>query len=322
MLLLLAFLFYFNTKEDTKGKVVFSKERIFNLNLQESEFLINFDFSAYKLKKVNDKVALLNFNNQTIYLYDNSGNVIDSIGYGKGPSPIESSRIYYYESELNYFYFFDVDNYNISKVNTETAELESFYREGVFYKAIRIKDDEFILLSRNTEGFLEFKNIILGSSNDDTNKFNQLTNIFPKEKYNWWIYDGDFHKDLYGNLYYYTLFSDQLIKFNSEGKILKSINLIHQTPLIVLTTQNEMTFPSENSNESILDITSDESYIYLLSNVSNEGRRILDVYDIQNLSYMKSIILPNFNDELPVEIENINSTFYVLYETVLKSFKE
>ena len=63
--------------------------------------------------------------------------------------------------------------------------------------------------------------------------------------------------------------------------------------------------------------TTSKNEILILSNVirqSNSGKRVLDIYDSHSLEYSRSILLPNYENQRPVDIAYSDNNLSILYE--------
>jgi hypothetical protein len=321
------YLFFLNKGEDDIKKISLIKERkIKLLNQRKINLMFNYTPQYMDLKK--ESLFVLNYETQKVQsLSKNRGEIIDSLGLGRGDSPLENNRMYHYDVGEKYFYSFDVSNYSISKSTIKKPTLIKYYKDSLrINHAQRTIGDDFII------SFRDYKtNITFGKLNIGTGKIEMLdkvNNQFKKIDDSWWVYDGVFDRnEVTKEIFYVTFYSDELLKLNYEGDLVYKVKLIHQTPLIKLANQGDMLIPSENAYESVLDTAIDSDYIYVLSNISdsvqkeNKGKRVIDVYFSKDGSYSHSYILPNLEDDnLPQEIEVSKNSVYVIYENSIEIF--
>ena len=323
----IALIFILNKQEDSKNKTSFNTPRNFK-SIKNNLNSIKFNFTPSYMTVKKDTLSLLNYNLQKVAFLNNKGEVIDSIGQGRGDAPNENNRIYHYDYNDEFFYTFDVSKYSIAKSNRKTNGLVKYYLDTLrINHAQRITEDKFIISYRDYKTNINFG--ILNIKDSNLESLDELNNSFKKAQNSWWIYDGFFDKSEEDNsLFYITYFSNDIIKTDSHGNLLYKTKLIHNTPLIKLTKQGEMLYPSENSNESVLDTALDSKYLYVLSNVSdrtkieNKEKRVVDCYNIDAGDYSHSYIIPNINDEiLPLEIEVLGDTLFTMYEESIESYK-
>ncbi len=323
LLALVALVFFFNKKEDNKTVISLRQERVIKPLLHKPNFEMRFNFTPNFLKANDTTLSLLNYNTQKVLLIDQNARVYDSLGGGRGEGPMETDRMYNYEFDQDDFYFFDVSNASIVKSSRQANEPTIYYRDSLRIEhAQRIADSDFIILYKDINRHIAFSKINI---NTKSNHLLQSVNLsFPKKRDSWWLFDGVFDKDQKNNIIYMTYFSDNLLKIDPDGSLIYNVDLIHDTPLIELTYQGEMIFPSANTYQSALDTAIDLNYIYVLSNVSNKGdkgKRVIDAYITGRGSYSHSYILPNMaQDNKPLEIEVMQNTFIVLYEDSIQKF--
>lgn len=157
---------------------------------------------------------------------------------------------------------------------------------------------------------------------DNTAKdLDYLNNVLKKKKNDFWLYEGFFFADSKGDLYYLTIYSNDIIKFDLKGNVNYYKKLIHETPLIQIREVENYLEPAKNDYPSVLSATADSNHIYILSNVNNKNQKIgnknqrfLDIYDTRNGNYIYTYILPNNNDNLPLEIAVNERSIFILYE--------
>ena len=324
--LVFVFLFLLNKKEDKKRGISLREKRIIR-KIEKDSVQIAFDFTPVYLNIKNDTLSILNYDTQKVlFLNKNNGQIQDSLGAGRGGSPLENNRMYHSDYDENFFYSFDASNYSISKTSINNDDLITYYLDTLrIYHAQRVEKDDFLITFEDDKSHIAFGKLNIESGNVEI--LESINKKFEKTENSWWIFDGKFDKDENDNIYYVTYFSDDLLKVDRNGNLIYKVGLVHETPLIKLKKTGDMLFPSENTYESALDTALDFKYLYVLSNVAdisaneNKDKRVIDAYFSEDGEYSHSYILPNAGDKnLPSEIEILNNVFYVLYEESIQTF--
>jgi len=319
-------LVFFNTVEDTKNAITFNQERVFKEITSKNTSIPIYFYPIY-LKAKKDSLTILNYDSQKVLFLDESKGVYDSLGAGRGESPLESKRIYHYDYDDTHLYTFDVSNRSITKATRE-GELINYYQDSLYLDhAHRLVDDTF-LVSMRENNFMNLGFATVDISTEEITFLTKVTKSFDAIDNSWWIFDGKFYQDPSdGSIFYVTFFSDEMIKIDTQGDLVYKKDLIHETPLIKLTLQDDMLFPSADAYESTLDCSIDDAKLYVLSNISdrtvieNKDNRVLDVYATKNGAYSHSYILPNIGETAPTEIEVVGDLVYLLYEETIELYE-
>ena len=324
ILLSLLSIVYLNFHESNKSQIVFNLERTYKPLKKKN--VIKLNFSGYYFKNYNDTISIYDFTNKKIKLISNvNGKVLKEIGKA-GDAPTEFNHPYYFQIIKDTIYYLDVGKNSITKMDKNGKLLHFYKGDNKLNHSILINSNSFLVTRNSDKGFLEFGN--LNILNKKFDKFDKVTNIFPKKKYNYWIYDGFLQTDS-NYLYYITSFSNQIIKFSIDDDIVYNKNLIHKTPLLVLKEIDNMIIPSKNSNPSVLDVKINNNIIYVLSNVSDKKERyaknkhrVIDLYDTKNGQYISSFKLENFDNEaVPYEIDVHGNKISTIYETKIVNYE-
>lgn len=317
MIVIITILVYFNFKSDSEERINFDKDRIFKLKLEE--------FNCFELKSPtrfvtssNGIIQFLNPVNQKLYLMSYTGNLIDSLGGGRGEAPLENKRMSSFTICPTHYFTFDRAKQSINKVSRNN-ELKLYFTDSLsLIHAIWLKKNEFLFSSKNAQMQLFFGRLDIesGKANKTAN-----ANIFPDEEYNFLIYDGIFAKNKLNEIIYTTKYSNDILKFDKNGDLDYHVKLIHETPLIQLKREGGLIIPTKNNNPSISDVELDSKYIYVLSNVSNKSnlfqknKKIMDIYYLKNGDYYTSSVLPDYRETPPMDIAVGNDKLVLVYET-------
>lgn len=324
LVLVVALLIYFNFRSADKNENVFSKQRTFDLNFKQlSCFPIEFTPAFAKIQ--NNHINVLNFNNQRIYKMDFHGNILDSLGNGKGDGPKENNHIYAYDINGDHYFTFDVVKQSINKVGFDN-ELMEYYTDSLrIENIIHITGNEFLATYMNNDQSLSFRVLDIGDRSNK--KLSKADGIFPKVPHAYWVYEGRFFKNKNSDLIYLTFYSNDLLRFARNGSLVYHKKLIHKTPLIKIKEEGDLIIPSANNTPSVLDAGVGEDFIYVLSNISdksnpkNKEKRVLDVYRLENGKYYTSLVLPNDNETPPMDIAVGNHKLMLVYETKICVYK-
>jgi hypothetical protein len=281
---------------------------------------ITFDEPLKRFKHYGDFFCSYNFYTKAIYKHNRNFEILDTLGRAgdasyenrmiRNYSVLSDSTLAIFDSEKNSFkiqgWNDSVYYYHKFKQNLDRGELlnDSILIISEAYGSRYKMGYAYVNINTNEYKSMKFANDML---NEDLSFFTYEGIL---------IADG---KDLYNFSYNYTeflkisLFDSTIIKLNYgyplEQKKPKAFEIAGG-------------FATGDNPQYILDVHIDEKFIWILSNVSEKGfenNRVLDVYEKAGFQYQKSYVLPNIDDEPPVEIFKDEDYCYIRYEySVLK----
>lgn len=274
-----------NNKEERKFKT-----------LQEVE-KVALDIPLIRFQAYGDFVFAYEYSNKSLFKLDPSFQVIDTLG-GWGDGPKENLLV------RNYHVFAD---YKVAIFDTEksTFKIQDFSDSVYYYhkftknveRGLFLNEGLLITLSSGSKMKLEFDFFDIKKS-----EFIPIKNInkLYDLDYSFLIHEGKLLQNK--NMVVFTpYFYDQWFTFDTKTKELKVGKYLKEFP-IPQVKQIGDGFMLDEAPDLIIDSFLLRNYLAIISNVGEKKlgeNRILDLYNISDLSYSHSYVLPEINDAIP-----------------------
>lgn len=327
IILILGGIFYLNYKEDTKNKVENLSERLFNIKI-DTLSVVNHQFAFTDQLIANEHIYLKDYSNQQIIEINYAGDLLKTYGkYGSGPKENQLIRGFFIDKTS--YYTSDSEKNVLSKINMNSGDLEYYYKlkepasisgflssGKVIVKSEKIFDKSFPVLNFKLVDPLKEESFRI-----DVSEFYNVD-----QPHSSWIYDGSFVPTKDGGVVYVPFYNHKILKFDNNGNLVYSKNLIYQVPEIKLKTIGDMTVPEENDRPHYYSGSANSKKLYLLSSVllsSKEKGIPIDIYDYKSGDYVNSISINrnsdgNFPNAILVDDHNRLILFYEQSFTILK----
>jgi hypothetical protein len=308
-------------KEISKNKVKKDERYIENLSLIDSIYIPD-PLAKYKFS--GDKFYALNRFKQTIVSLDENFNVVKELG-GKGDAPeLNKLIIDYFPLNDNSVLIIDPDKNDI-KIQDFNNQL-TVYRKFDFTidKAAPINDKKIIIAHSKDESTDSRMNFSIWDIEKDS--IFSLKNLSEYVNYPFsnLIADGQFIvDDSKRSILYFQYFHDHMLEINNDNQISK-IDFIRQVKVPKGVDEGGWKFLDDSTPRQISAYLSN-NIAFVISNIpekQDRGKRVLDLYNIEKLRYLKSFILPKLNSTSPKDIVFHDNRYYLSYEDKIYILKE
>ena len=148
----------------------------------------------------------------------------------------------------------------------------------------------------------------------------ELTSITDQKEFLGQLFDGKFVTSSSRDYsLFYCRFGGGVFLFDKRGQLLYFKTTVDETPFPKIKKKDlgggQYTLAPDPNYSFFLSAALNDSYIYLLNNISKKESKTIDVYSIDGFKYVKSFVLPDLVDgQRATEITVNGNVLYVLYE--------
>jgi len=316
-----------------KDKIHYKWNFIRNYNKKISKVLEkDLAIKSFNYRIYNDTLALVDWENNNIILYNSNLETLIKIGKKGNGTPDENGKIMYFGMFANKLLLYDFDKLIMKKLNF-SGDLIEYKKMPRSFRGKNIINDKFIITFLNDSSGIKEMAHYSYSNNKIKNKYS-FTQDFPqliknKSLVNNQILAGKF--DNGNNTKYSVYFFNKAGYFiiNNQNEY-KTYQTIDKTPLPKGMEENIgggfTTYRTKPDVDFFLSATTDKHYLYLLNNITDHEKsknKVIDYYNLRNGEYQGSINVPDLTDGQTahqIAIDNSGKFIYVYYDnlTMLK----
>lgn len=307
-----------NTKDNPYR---FLEERKYLKLEKRNSVPINYRCTKMELLSNGDAVLLDKYEQQFV-VYDEL--LQEKYRWGKkGVGPDELRNVGAFCFSMDTCYVYDKDSKAVKKFS-----LPKF--EPIFYKKIpeqisrsnfNKKDPNRLLIKEFASDFkMKFSWLQIDSSKNIKVPVDGLNNILPNRAGISISHDGFFASNDCGQQFFACYLNNNIYKVGLDNKVLQKGG-IYEVAAPTLSISETSAAPIESVIHLGGQIFADCEYLYLISMVPDqENQRVIDIYNVDNLSYSKSYSIPYLDEEKKKTTDVItvnNELLYVVYEDAL-----
>jgi len=261
-------------------------------------------------------------NNQNVHKLSAEG-VLEGKYVKEGGAPFENGQLSSIRINNEDLGLVDIDK-NTIRIQDQKENLKEFRKLITpIYNGVPVNQNLFIVVSD------------LGSESSfelvDITKTEPLWSLrldsllqFPTSDYAEIVSEGYFTYNLKGDVFYVPGRIGKFVCFNKSGDVSYLATTLDRTPAPKVYTKqimkgiNALMFVREPDYYVNYSASADNEFLYILSkhkNRKSEDFRSIDMYSVDDGEYFRSLAVPNFGQQVPIEIVILNNQrICILYE--------
>lgn len=311
-----------NENNDSKNRT------IINYKLSEQRHFEHTFGTAIRMNVQNNIISLSNAPSFGIYQYNLYGNLIRKLTE-PGSAPWESHAIWHFSftKDGKKYWVHDYDKQSIKCYDYAKDSMLFYIKEITQGNVHPIDDDNFIIPHTdivNNKFLFSIYNIpkkeyIKHFSLTDSLKIK--SNIVNQKDLCLWLLSGNFADNYKNNLLYYIYDIGRFFIFNKKEKTMKIYKDVRNLPIPIAYVKNQGIHFTEKSIAAISGCI-DAKYVYILSvkynseKLTTDNTYLIDIYQINNGKYLKSIEVPKYDgNAIPKQISLSQNKLIILYDS-------
>ena len=275
----------------------------------------------------NDTLALTDWNNKTINLYDKQLNLLNKLGKAGDGTPDENGNIMYFGLQNKRIFIYDFNKLIMKKLDFNN-KLIKYQKMPYSYKGKFINNETFYITHYDKNNILKFSKFnFADNSYIYTKTFEKILSKYSSKikQSNDFVFEGRFDNGInqdYSVYFFYK--AGYFIVINNHNGNFSTFQTVDKTPFPKGIKKDLgggfTTYSTKPDVIFFLSATTDTKYLYLLNNITdheNSKNKVVDYYKLTDGKYIGSILVPDLEDEQTakqIAIDKSGKYLYVYYD--------